>query len=148
MQDIASAGRGQGVNPISTRTCRLPAESWPASRSAPGGGWSLMAAARGRRPSRNPLSAPRSGIFLPPKRSRRSPGWRPAGSGAPAPKPLLRLDAGEPDHLGPFLGLGGDERGEVGGRAGERRAAQFGETRLDPGVGEPRIDLLVEPVDD
>src|SRR5262245_54398196 len=35
----------------------------------------------------------------------------------------LRLDVGRPDHLGPLLGLVGDELAEVGGRARKRRAA-------------------------
>ena len=61
---------------------------------------------------------------------------------------LLRLDIGRPDHLGPFLGFVSDELAEVGGRAGKDRAAQIGKPRLDLGIGEGRIDLLVELVDD
>src|SRR5437868_14764284 len=38
--------------------------------------------------------------------------------------------------------------GEIGRRAADRHAAQLGEPRLDLGVGERRIDLAVELVDD
>src|SRR5262249_52710060 len=60
----------------------------------------------------------------------------------------LRLDAGELDHLGPLLGIFGDQLTEVGGRAGKRRAAQVGKLRLDFRVGERGINLPVELVDD
>jgi hypothetical protein len=52
---------------------------------------------------------------------------------------LLRLDVGRPDHLGPLLGFVGDERAELGGRAHQRRAAEFGEPRLDLGIGWPAL---------
>src|SRR5215831_18385489 len=55
----------------------------------------------------------------------------------------LRLDVGRPDHLGPFLGLLGDELAEVGGRTDERCATQIGEPRLDRGIGEARIDFRI-----
>jgi hypothetical protein len=42
----------------------------------------------------------------------------------------LRLDTGEPDHLGPFFGFVGDELPEVGRRAGKYHAAQLGKLRL------------------
>ena len=61
---------------------------------------------------------------------------------------LVRLGAGELDHLAPLLGLIGDELAEVGGRARKHRAAHVGDPRLDLGIGEARIDLLVELVDD
>ena len=60
----------------------------------------------------------------------------------------LRLDVGRPDHLAPLLGFVGDELAEVGGRARKRRAAEVGEPRLDLGIGEAGVDLLVELVDD
>src|SRR5436190_1714586 len=60
----------------------------------------------------------------------------------------VRLDVGRPDHLAPFLGFLGDEPSEVGGRAGKHRATQDGEPRFYLGVGEARIDLLVEFVDE
>ena len=57
---------------------------------------------------------------------------------------LLRLDVGGPDHLAPFLSLVGDELGEVGGRTREHGAAEVGKSCLHLGIGEGRIDLLVE----
>src|SRR6516225_7584569 len=56
--------------------------------------------------------------------------------------------AGKLDHLGPLLCICGDECAEVCGRACKHRVAEVGEPRLHPGIGEARIDLLVEPVDD
>lgn len=61
--------------------------------------------------------------------------------------PLLRLDVGSPDHLGPLLSFFGDELRKVGGRAAKHRAVQVGKPRLDLGIGEAGIDLLVELVD-
>src|SRR5262245_40864682 len=61
---------------------------------------------------------------------------------------LFRLGARELDDLGPLLGVFGDELCKVGGRARKRSAAQVGKPRLDLGVSETRIDLLVELVDD
>ena len=46
-----------------------------------------------------------------------------------------RLDAGELDHLGPLLGLIGDELAEVGGRARERRGPRLAKPRLYGGIG-------------
>src|SRR5262249_40062747 len=60
----------------------------------------------------------------------------------------FRLDVGRPDHLAPLLGFIGDELAEIDGRAYERRAAEFGEPRLDLGIGEACVDLMVEPADD
>ena len=60
----------------------------------------------------------------------------------------LRLDVRRPDHLAPLLGVVGDELAEVGGRARQRRASEVSQLRLDFGIGEACIDLLVEPVDD
>jgi len=56
----------------------------------------------------------------------------------------LRLDVGSPDHLGPFLGFVGDELTKIGRRARKHRAAQVGKTRLEFGIGESRVDVLVE----
>ena len=58
------------------------------------------------------------------------------------------LDIRSFNHLGPFLGLVGDELAEVGRRTRNRNAAQIGEPRLHRGVGEARVDLLVDLVDD
>ena len=40
---------------------------------------------------------------------------------------LFRLDAGEPNDLGPLLGFVGNELGEFGGGCRERRAAECGQ---------------------
>src|SRR5262245_19371799 len=56
----------------------------------------------------------------------------------------FRLDVGRPDHLGPLLGLFGDELGEVGGRAPKRYAAKFGKPCLRRGIGKRRINPAVE----
>src|SRR5262249_30050844 len=60
----------------------------------------------------------------------------------------LRLDVGGPDHLVPFLGLFGDELAEVGRRAWKCGGAPLGKPRLQLRVGEGRVDLRVELVDD
>src|SRR5262249_12630174 len=60
----------------------------------------------------------------------------------------LRLDVGGPDHLAPFLGFLGDELAKVCGRDDKRRHTQNGEPRFYLGIGEARVDLLVELVDD
>src|SRR5581483_6775521 len=59
----------------------------------------------------------------------------------------VRFDAGELDHLGPFLGFAADELLEVGGRAGEHVAAEIGKALSHSGIGERGIDLLVENLD-
>src|SRR5262249_44724740 len=59
----------------------------------------------------------------------------------------LGLDVGRADHLAPLLGVLGDELTKIGRRARKRRAAQVGKPRLDLGVGEACIDLLVEVLD-
>src|SRR5262249_33403889 len=43
----------------------------------------------------------------------------------------FRLDVGSPDHLGPLLGVVGDEPAEIGGRAGKQRAAELEQPRLE-----------------
>ncbi len=57
---------------------------------------------------------------------------------------LLRLDVGRSDHPAPLLGFRGDEVPEVCGRARNRDAAQIGEPRLHLGIGEARVNLLVD----
>src|SRR5258708_17325872 len=59
----------------------------------------------------------------------------------------LRLDMGRPDDLAPFFGVFGDDLREIGRRAGQCSAADVSESRLDFWLGEPSVDLLVEPVD-
>src|SRR5712691_10891977 len=51
-------------------------------------------------------------------------------------------------HLGPLLGLVGDELAEILDRARQQRRALLGEARPQLGIGEARVDLLVEPRDD
>src|SRR5262245_64942781 len=58
------------------------------------------------------------------------------------------LDAGELNHLGPFLGLIGDELAEIGRRTGEHGTTKLGKPRLDLGIGECGVGVPVELVDD
>src|SRR5262245_54391870 len=64
------------------------------------------------------------------------------------PARSFRLDTRELDHLAPLLGVIGDELAEVGGRAWKCSGTQLGEPRLHLGIGESRVDLLVELLDD
>src|SRR5262249_18938518 len=64
------------------------------------------------------------------------------------PARSFRLDTRELDHLAPLLGVIGDELAEVGGSAWKCSGTQLGEPRLHLGIGESRVDLLVELVDD
>src|SRR5262245_15555307 len=58
------------------------------------------------------------------------------------------LEVGRPDHLGPLLGVVGNELAEIGGRAGKQRAAEVEQPRLELRILERCVDLPVEPVDD
>src|SRR5262249_22362156 len=58
------------------------------------------------------------------------------------------LDVGGTYPLAHFPGFLGDELAEVGRRADKRCASEVSEPRLDFGIGEGRVDLLVELVDD
>src|SRR5262249_34204539 len=60
----------------------------------------------------------------------------------------VRLDTGELHHLGPLFGFLCDQLAELRRRSRQRHAAEVGETGLHLGVGESRIDLFVELVDD
>src|SRR6516162_4161373 len=60
----------------------------------------------------------------------------------------VRLDACELDHLAPLLGFVCDELAKVGGRACKHRRAEVSNARLHLGIGEARVDLLVELVND
>jgi hypothetical protein len=46
-----------------------------------------------------------------------------------------RFDAGELDHLGPLLGVVGNELAERGGRAGRERTTQLDQPRFDLRIG-------------
>src|SRR5215470_8856483 len=61
---------------------------------------------------------------------------------------LIRPDVRRPDHLAPFLGFVCDQFSEIGRRAPENDAAQIGQLGLQLRIGEARIDLRVELVDD
>src|SRR5262245_7161489 len=67
---------------------------------------------------------------------------------SPGSRGSLRLDAGRANDLGPLVSFMGDQLAEFGGRKHKRRASQFGESRLDLGIGEASVDLLVENADD
>src|SRR4051812_6459799 len=66
----------------------------------------------------------------------------------PAHEWLVRLDAGRPDHLAPFLSFVSDEFAEVGGGTGEYSTTQVGEPSLDLRIGKSRVNLLVKLLDD
>src|SRR5262249_18008959 len=72
------------------------------------------------------------------RRSRRPPAGR-----------AIRLGAGEPDHLGPLLGIVGDRPAEVGGpvRLGVGGRAHLGEPRTQVRILERRVDLAIEQRD-
>src|SRR5262249_35243697 len=59
----------------------------------------------------------------------------------------FRLDARKLHHLGPLLNFFNDQFSVLGRRATKRRVAQIGKPRLDYEIGEARIDLAVELVD-
>src|SRR5262249_15854987 len=58
------------------------------------------------------------------------------------------LVVGRPDHLAPLRGLGGNELCKGAGRARKSSATEFGQPRLDLGIGKAGVDLGVELVDD
>src|SRR5712672_919549 len=60
----------------------------------------------------------------------------------------LRLDTGKLDDFCPFLGVFGDELPKIGRGECKHRGAEVGKPRLHLGIGEPRIDLLIELLDD
>src|SRR5262245_31501093 len=60
----------------------------------------------------------------------------------------VRLDVEGPDDVAPLLGFLGDEPAKVCGRDDKRRHTQNGEPRFYLGIGEARVDLLVELLDD
>ena len=58
------------------------------------------------------------------------------------------FDFRELDHLRPFLGFLGNQPCEVVARTRQDRAAQLDEPSLEGGIGESRIDLHIEKLDD
>src|SRR5262249_58832808 len=77
----------------------------------------------------------------------RAPGIHRAGGLRIRAGRSLWLDAGEPDHLAPFFGFVGDQLTERGRRTRQRYVAEVGETGLQLGIGKPRVDRLVENLD-
>jgi hypothetical protein len=66
-----------------------------------------------------------------PRRKNSARYWKPKSDRTSASEPvLIHLDVGSFDHITPFLGLVDDELAEVGGRARESHACQFGDLRL------------------
>ena len=63
---------------------------------------------------------------------------------------VIGLDVCRPrtSNLAPLPGFVGDELAEVGRRERKPYVAKVGKPRLDLGIGEAGIDLLVELVDD
>src|SRR5262249_37711400 len=61
---------------------------------------------------------------------------------------LFRLDVGRADDFAPLFGFVGDELAELAGREREHVATEIGKPRLQLGVGQGRIDFLIELVDD
>ena len=57
---------------------------------------------------------------------------------------LLGLDVGGPDNLAPLFSFRGDKLAEIGGRTDKRFTAKVGKPCLYLGIGEPRVNLLVE----
>src|SRR5215218_47838 len=60
----------------------------------------------------------------------------------------IRLSPRELDHLAPLLGFLSDQLAELSGRIRKHRAAEISEPRFHVGIGESRIDLLIELIDD
>src|SRR3984893_153204 len=64
------------------------------------------------------------------------------------PLTSIRLDICRPDHLAPLFGFVVDQLSEIGRRARKYHAAQVGQLSPKLGIGEARVDLPVELVDD
>src|SRR5262245_27775094 len=67
--------------------------------------------------------------------------------GAEAVTKSLRLDIGRSDDFAPLLGLISNQSSEIGRRASQDHASEFGDLGVELGIHESGIDLLVEPVD-
>jgi hypothetical protein len=52
------------------------------------------------------------------------------------------------DHLGPFVGFGGEEFAEFQRRSAEHHTAEIGEFLFHFGIGERVVDRLVQHTDD
>ena len=60
----------------------------------------------------------------------------------------LKFDIRRPDHLAPFFVFSREEFSELGGRTCKDGFTPIGNGLLDFGVGEARVDRIVEHVDD
>jgi hypothetical protein len=60
----------------------------------------------------------------------------------------LRLDAGRPNHLGPFFCFVADEFLEFEGRHRHRHRGQIGKTRSEFWIGESGSGLFIKSIDD
>src|SRR5262249_59110899 len=60
----------------------------------------------------------------------------------------VRFRARQLDHFRPLLGFIHEQLGEVGGRAGQRRATELGDARLHLGIGKGGVEFAVERLDD
>ena len=60
----------------------------------------------------------------------------------------IRFDVGCADDLAPTFCFFSDQLLEVGGRSGEHPVSELGKPSLYPGIGDGRIDLVVQLVDD
>src|SRR5262249_17434608 len=60
----------------------------------------------------------------------------------------LKFDIRRPDHLAPFFVFTREKSSELGGRTCNDGLAPIGNGLLNLGIGEARVDRLVEQVDD
>src|SRR5262249_27670337 len=60
----------------------------------------------------------------------------------------LHLDVARADEFAPLVGFLGDHLGEIRGRHRRRLDAQLGKPRLQLGIGEAGVDLVVQSHDD
>src|SRR5262249_5798487 len=132
--ELASAGRGRGWAPLHPGRllgCNRQQKSFRGRKIRC---WCAAAPGRG---------LPSVFSTLPPPFAERNVVER-----QPAIDRLILLDASELDDRGPLLGFVDNQFPEIGRRAPKHRRAQFSKPRLDPGIGECRVDLAVELVDD
>src|SRR5262245_40262809 len=91
---------------------------------------------------------PRPSSTLPSPTSRSTPISGHYGIVCHLPARLLRLDARELDHLGPFLDFFVEQRTKFCGAQRYRRAAKFSKAGLHPGISKNGVDLMIEFADD
>src|SRR6476660_8457856 len=60
----------------------------------------------------------------------------------------VRRSARKFHHLGPFLSFNADEFSKFDRRTCNQRGTKLSEPRLALGIGQDRVDLFIEPVDD